>query len=67
MKRKLLYFILPIVALVLEILPYGVAADLLKSDVSAEYGSVYATRYENMLQRLDPRNHLTSVVIEGGW
>lgn len=51
----------------LEILPYGVAADLLKSDVSAEYGSVYATRYENMLQRLDPRNHLTSVVIEGGW
>ena len=51
----------------LEILPYGVAADLLKSDVSAEYGSVYATRYENMLQRLDPRNHLTSVVLEGGW
>ena len=25
---------------VLEIMPYGVAADLLKSDVSAEYGSV---------------------------
>ena len=25
----------------LEILPYGIAADLLKSDVSAEYGSVY--------------------------
>ena len=31
----------------LEIMPYGVAADLLKSDVSAEYGSVYATRYES--------------------
>ena len=30
----------------LEIMPYGIAADLLKSDVSAEYGSVYATRYE---------------------
>lgn len=51
----------------LEILPYGVAADLLKSDVSAEYGSVYATRYENMLQLLDPRNHLGSITIEGGW
>ena len=51
---------------VLEILPYGVAADLLKSDVSTEYGSIYATRYESMLQRLDPRYHLTSVYIEGG-
>ena len=51
---------------VLEIMPYGVAADLLKSDVSAEYGSIYATRYESMLQRLDPRYHMTSVYIEGG-
>lgn len=51
---------------VLEIMPYGVAADLLKSDVSAEYGSVYATRYETMLQRLDPRYQMTSVYIEGG-
>lgn len=51
---------------VLEIMPYGVAADLLKSDVSAEYGNIYATRYESMLQRLDPRYHMTSVYIEGG-
>lgn len=51
---------------VLEIMPYGIAADLLKSDVSAEYGSIYATRYESMLQRLDPRNHMTSIYIEGG-
>ena len=50
----------------LEIMPYGVAGDLLKSDVSTEYGSVYATRYEAMLQRLDPRYQLTSVYIEGG-
>lgn len=50
----------------LEIMPYGVAADLLKSDVSAEYGSVYATRYESMLSRLDPRYAMTSVYIEGG-
>ena len=51
---------------VVEMMPYGIAADLLKSDVSAEYGSIYATRYETMLQRLDPRSHMTSVYIEGG-
>lgn len=51
---------------VLEIMPYGIAADLLKSDVSSEYGSVYATRYEQMKQMLDPRNSMTSVYIEGG-
>lgn len=50
----------------LEIMPYGVAADLLKSDVSAEYGRVYAERYETMLQRLDPRYAMTSIFIEGG-
>lgn len=50
----------------LEIMPYGVAADLLKSDVSAEYGSVYATRYETMLQRLDPRYQTASIFIDGG-
>ena len=51
---------------VLEILPYGVAADLLKSDVSAEYGNVYATRYESMLQRLDPRYQSSTIFIDGG-
>ena len=51
---------------VLEIMPYGIAADLLKSDVSAEYGSVYATRYESMKQQLDPRYAMGMVTIEGG-
>lgn len=50
----------------LEIMPYGVAGDLLKSDVSTEYGTIYATRYESMLQRLDPRNAMTSIYVEGG-
>lgn len=50
----------------LEVAPYGIAADLLKSDVSTEYGSVYASRYETMLQRLDPRYNMTSIYIEGG-
>lgn len=51
---------------VLEVMPYGIAGDLLKSDISSEYGSVYSARYEAMLQRLDPRYHMTSVYIDGG-
>lgn len=51
---------------VMEIMPYGVAADLLKSDVSTEYGAVYAQRYETMLQRLDSRYQTGFVYIEGG-
>jgi hypothetical protein len=50
----------------LEIMPYGIAADLLKSDVSAEYGSIYATRYESMKQMLDPRYQMPSITFEGG-
>ena len=51
---------------VLEIMPYGVAADLLKNDISANYGKVYSERYETMLQRLDPRYSMPSICIEGG-
>ena len=51
---------------VLEIMPYGVAGDLLKSDVSAEYGNIYSTRYEAMKQTLDPRYQMTTISIEGG-
>ena len=51
---------------VLEIMPYGIAGDLLKSDVSAEYGNTYSVRYETMLQRLDPRYTLATYTIEGG-
>lgn len=50
----------------LEIMPYGIAADLLKSDVSANYGQIYSQRYETMIQRLDPRYAMTSISIEGG-
>ena len=51
---------------VLEIMPYGIAADLLKSDVSTEYGSIYATHFESMLQQLDPRYQMPSITFEGG-
>lgn len=51
---------------VLEIMPYGIAGDLLKSDVSADYGTVYSARYESMLSRLDPRYQTAMISIEGG-
>lgn len=51
---------------VLEIMPYGIAADLLKSDVSANYGGIYADRYERMLSRLDPRQHTGSISFVSG-
>lgn len=50
----------------LEIMPYGIAGDLLKSDVSTEYGSIYANRYQEMLTRLDHRYQMPSLYIEGG-
>jgi hypothetical protein len=50
----------------LEILPFGVAGDLLKSDVSAQYGAIYSQRYETMLQRLDSRYSLGGISFEGG-
>lgn len=50
----------------LEVMPYGIAAHLLKSDESAEYGTVYESTYRTMLQQLDPRYALTGVSIEGG-
>lgn len=50
----------------LEIMPYGIAADLLKSDVSAGYGSTYYDRYRDLRDRLDPRNHMTSIYVDGG-
>jgi hypothetical protein len=52
---------------VLEIMPYGVAADLLKSDVSADYGKIYAERYEAMKQMLDPRYQTATYEISGGY
>ena len=51
---------------VLEIMPYGAAADLLKSDASAEHGSIYQREYENKLQRLDARYSMPSISAEGG-
>lgn len=50
----------------LEIMPYGVAGDLLKSDVSSDYGRIYSDRYEAMKMQLDPRYNMGIFTIEGG-
>ena len=50
----------------LEIAVYGIAADILKADVSTEYGSIYASRYESMKQMLDPRHSMSMVTVVGG-
>ena len=50
----------------LEIMPYGIAGDLLKSDVSTNYGNIYSSRYETMLARLDSRYNMASIYIDGG-
>lgn len=50
----------------LEIMPYGVAGDLLKSDVSSNYGAIYSARYREMLQELDPRHSVGNAFIDGG-
>lgn len=50
----------------LEILPYGVAGDLLKTDVSTNYGHIFSERYETMLSRLDPRYTMGTFTVEGG-
>lgn len=51
---------------VLELAPYGIAGDLLKSDISAEYGNIYATRYQAMINSLDYRYQMPTYTIEGG-
>lgn len=48
----------------LQIAPYGIAGDLLKSDISANYGQVYSNRYRELLQGLDPRYHTGYIHIE---
>ncbi len=51
---------------VLEIMPYGIAGDLLKSDISSNYGEIYSQRYQTMLSQLDPRYSMGQIFIDGG-
>ena len=51
---------------VLEIMPFGVAADLLKNDMISNYGKYYYERYNELKQMIDPRQTVGIVVAEGG-
>lgn len=50
----------------LEVMPFGVAGDMLKSDPSTNYGAYYSTRYNELKQMLDPRNTAGLITIEDG-
>lgn len=51
----------------LEVMPYGVAGDILKSDVSSQYGTIYSNRYKELLQTLDPRQGMQIATYSGGY
>jgi len=48
----------------LEIMPLGVAGDMLKSDPSTNFGSVYSSRYNELKQYLDSRNNVGIIYID---
>ena len=49
----------------LECMVYGVAGDLLKADISQANGNIYMQRYEQLLSRLDSRQALGGIYIDG--
>lgn len=51
---------------ILEIMPYGIAADLLKMDMISNYGRYFYERYQAMLQSIDPRKTKGMVRVVGG-
>ncbi len=51
----------------LEIMPYGIAADLLKMDMISNYGKYFYERYLEMKQKIDPRHSAGTVRIVGGY
>jgi len=51
---------------VLEIMPYGVAADILKNDMISNYGKYYDERYRMLMQMIDSRTTSGLIVAEGG-
>ena len=51
---------------VLEVMPYGVAADILKNDMISNYGRYYYERYNEMKQYINPNITSVFAVAEGG-
>lgn len=52
--------------ILLEIMPYGIAADLLKMDMISSYGKYFYERYLEMKNNIDPRRSSGSIKISGG-
>lgn len=50
----------------LEIMKIGVAADLLKTDVSNKFGQIWDNEYQRLLQTLDSRKTTGTITIMGG-
>ena len=48
----------------LEIMPFGVAGDMLKSDPSTNYGAYYSSRYNELKQMLDSRSMVGMIFID---
>ena len=49
----------------LEIMPFGVAGDMLKSDPSTNYGAYYSSRYNELKQMLDSRYTNGVIFVDG--
>lgn len=54
-------------SILIEIAPYGIAADLLKLDIISNYGQYFYSRYASMLSTIDNRYSGGSVSAEGGY
>ncbi len=50
----------------LEIMPYGIAADLLKMDMISGYGRYFYERYMEMKNSIDSRKSSGRIIIDGG-
>lgn len=59
-------YVFEIDPMLLEIMPYGIARDLLRLDMISNYGSYFERTYNELIQRLDSRNTAGFVTIEGG-
>ena len=52
--------------LLLEIMPYGIASDLLKMDMISNYGKYFQEEYMMRKNQIDPRYTGGQVIFEGG-
>lgn len=59
-------FIFELEPVLLEIMPYGIASDLLKMDMISNYGKYFYERYLEMKNKIDPRKTSGTIRITGG-